>query len=199
MFHSKCLILPCIVSQDMLTSQTVAARIRVFDLILNLGVHAHLLEPVDDPLPIVEEDASEESCLNTEDQGTAGNVDIDVSIQQKMASAVENFERWLLTILFEVLHLLVQVINLFAISQTIYLTQKPFYEPCFWKLVCILEKAFSRYDYLKICAGYYEDGTMFLKAVFFTLFTWVIAYIIVVYWYGTILVSHFPPECEKIK
>ncbi|XP_028549500.1 uncharacterized protein LOC110099906 isoform X2 [Dendrobium catenatum] len=95
--------------EDMLTSQTVASRIRVFDLILNLGVHAHLLEPVVDDTPaIVEEDVREEPCLNNEDQGVEGNVNAEVSIQQKMASAVENFEQWLLTILFEVLHLLVQ-------------------------------------------------------------------------------------------
>ncbi|KAL0929165.1 hypothetical protein M5K25_001109 [Dendrobium thyrsiflorum] len=95
--------------EDMLTSQTVASRIRVFDLILNLGVHAHLLEPVVDDTPaIVEEDVREEPCLNNEEQGVEGNVNAEVSIQQKMASAVENFEQWLLTILFEVLHLLVQ-------------------------------------------------------------------------------------------
>ncbi|KAI0531463.1 hypothetical protein KFK09_001018 [Dendrobium nobile] len=95
--------------EDMLTSQTVASRIRVFDLILNLGVHAHLLEPVVDDTPaIVEEDVREEPCLNNEEQGVEGNVNAEVSIQQKMSSAVENFEQWLLTILFEVLHLLVQ-------------------------------------------------------------------------------------------
>ncbi|KAG0502931.1 hypothetical protein HPP92_003003 [Vanilla planifolia] len=97
--------------EDMLSSQSVPARIRVFDLILNLGVHAHLLEPVsyDDSPPIVEEEALQEPALNNEDQDEAGNVNDDVNMQERTASAIETFEHWLLVILFEVLHFLVQM------------------------------------------------------------------------------------------
>ncbi|KAG0498691.1 hypothetical protein HPP92_003382 [Vanilla planifolia] len=97
--------------EDMLSSQSVPARIRVFDLILNLGVHAHLLEPVsyDDSPPIVEEEALQEPALNNEDQDEAGNVNDDVNVQERTASAIETFEHWLLVILFEVLHFLVQM------------------------------------------------------------------------------------------
>ncbi|KAK1297953.1 hypothetical protein QJS10_CPB14g01498 [Acorus calamus] len=56
--------------EEMLLSPRVACRVRVFDLILNLGVHAHLLEPVlsDDPPAIEEDDSSQEPYINSEGQ-----------------------------------------------------------------------------------------------------------------------------------
>ncbi|PKA52462.1 hypothetical protein AXF42_Ash019088 [Apostasia shenzhenica] len=96
--------------EDMLNSQKVASRVRVFDLFLNLGVHAQLLEPVllEHTPAIAEEETSEEPGLNKESLPTAGISSADISIQRRMIAAIENFEAWLLAILFEVLLLLVQ-------------------------------------------------------------------------------------------
>nr|XP_029120236.1 uncharacterized protein LOC105044449 isoform X2 [Elaeis guineensis] len=97
--------------EGMLSSQRVASRIRAFDLILNLGVHAQLLEPMlhEDPPPIDEAKPLQEPSLTIEEQpGTQGKMDTESNMQRRMASAVDNFESWLLAILFEILHLLVQ-------------------------------------------------------------------------------------------
>ena len=89
----------------------MASRVRAFDLILNLGVHAHLLEPVlhEDSLTI-EEDETQESCLNEPEQPVE-KTNLESTMQQRMASAIDKFETWLLVILFEILQFLVQVIN----------------------------------------------------------------------------------------
>lgn len=127
--------------EDMLSSQTVASRVRVFDLILNLGVHAHLLEPMlDDETPAI---IAEEACLNTEDRELANNVHGDVSFHQRMDS-IKNFECWLLAILFEVLHLLVQTEENEEIVWASALS-------CLFYLVCDKSKILrSRLEYLDI-------------------------------------------------
>ncbi|KAK8949833.1 hypothetical protein KSP40_PGU006474 [Platanthera guangdongensis] len=127
--------------EDMLSSQTVASRVRVFDLILNLGVHAHLLEPVlDDETPAIIEN---EACLNTEGLELGNIVRGDVSLHQRMES-IKNFECWLLAILFEVLHLLVQTEEKEEIVWASALS-------CLFYLVCDRSKILrSRLEYLDI-------------------------------------------------
>uniref|UniRef100_A0A1D1YJE2 SANT domain-containing protein 2 n=1 Tax=Anthurium amnicola TaxID=1678845 RepID=A0A1D1YJE2_9ARAE len=95
--------------EDMLLSQRVVSRVRVFDILLNLGIHAHLLEPVlfDDPSSIGDRESSLEYQFNRERQLTAGR-EAESSTQQH-SSAIDNFESFLLVILFETLLLLVQV------------------------------------------------------------------------------------------
>ncbi|KAK9154262.1 hypothetical protein Sjap_001742 [Stephania japonica] len=97
--------------EEMLTSVRISSRARAFDLILNLGVHAHLLEPMlpDDPPPI-EEECSEEGYLNNERQLVPHEKEnTDYGKQNEMFSAINNFETWLLNILHETLLLVVQI------------------------------------------------------------------------------------------
>lgn len=97
----------------MLGSQRVASRARAFDFILNLGVHAQLLEPMllEDPQSSEVVKPLQEPYINNEEQpGTPGKMNNESSMQQRIFSAVDNFESWLLVILFEILRLLVQVI-----------------------------------------------------------------------------------------
>lgn len=96
----------------MLKSPRLASRVRAFDLILNLGVHAQLLEPVlpDDPPTIEEEETTEELYLSNEEQPGELIKKSEESDQQEMrSSAIDNFESWILSILYEILLLLVQV------------------------------------------------------------------------------------------
>lgn len=95
--------------EEILSSQNVASRVRAFDLILNLGVHAHLLEPLlhEDSLTIEEEDTSQESSLNNPDE-PVGKMNQESAMQQRMFSAIGKFETWLLVILFDILQFLVQ-------------------------------------------------------------------------------------------
>ncbi|KAE8718005.1 methylglutaconyl-CoA hydratase [Hibiscus syriacus] len=95
---------------EMLSSPRTTCRVRAFDLILNLAVHVHLLEPmiIDDSSPI-EEEYSQEILLNSEDQlTTQGMRKIDSSKKLGMPSATDKFESWILNILYEILLLLVQ-------------------------------------------------------------------------------------------
>lgn len=97
--------------QEMLCSTKAACRIRVFDLILNLGVHAQLLEPmVSDNATTIEEDYAQETFIDNENrlllQGTRTK---DLPKMSSTSSAIDNFESWILKILFEILLLLVQV------------------------------------------------------------------------------------------
>ncbi|XP_026413912.1 uncharacterized protein LOC113309656 [Papaver somniferum] len=97
--------------EEMLRSPRLASRVRAFDLILNLGVHAHLLEPMlpDDP-PTIEEEPAQESYPNNE--GTLGaevEGKTDSSKKNGTVSAVDKFESWILSILHEILLLLVQL------------------------------------------------------------------------------------------
>ncbi|XP_028778104.1 uncharacterized protein LOC114734633 isoform X2 [Neltuma alba] len=94
--------------EEMLSSSKTACRIRAFDLILNLGVHAHLLEPMmADDASAIEEDYSQEpyfddSQLMAQGSRKANSCNINIS------PAIENFESWILNILYEILLLLVQ-------------------------------------------------------------------------------------------
>ena len=97
--------------QEMLCSTNAACRIRVFDLILNLGVHAQLLEPkINDNATTIEEEYAQETFIDNENkmllQGTRTK---DLPKMSSTSSAIENFESWILKILFEILLLLVQV------------------------------------------------------------------------------------------
>ncbi|GLT31371.1 hypothetical protein SLA2020_061130 [Shorea laevis] len=96
--------------EEMLRSPKAACRMRAFDLILNLGVHGQLLEPVlSDDTTTIEEEYSEELTLNSEDKLTAeGTRKIDSVKKTEAFSAIDKFESWILSILFEVLLLLVQ-------------------------------------------------------------------------------------------
>ena len=96
-----------IISQEMLNSPRLASRSRAFDLILNLGVHGHLLEPMihDDISAIEEEPYFDNEALFA----TQGNRKPDYSRQMENSSATNNFETWILGILYEILLHLIQV------------------------------------------------------------------------------------------
>ena len=95
----------------MISSPSLASRVRAFDLILNLGVHAHLLEPmIADDGTSIEEDYSQESYFNNEAQLVAQEKRRTDSLKNMGASsAIDKFESWILSILYEILLLLVQV------------------------------------------------------------------------------------------
>jgi len=98
--------------QDILSSSETACRIRAFDLILNLGVHSHLLEPmIVDDASTIEEEYSQESYYDSNTQvmmedsrkGNSHN-------KSDTVSAIDSFEPWIINILYEILLLLVQVL-----------------------------------------------------------------------------------------
>ncbi|KAF3330486.1 hypothetical protein FCM35_KLT03840 [Carex littledalei] len=92
--------------EGILSSQKPFSKTRAFDLILNLGVHAHLLEPMlsEDVSPIIENDELPEgSYSKSEEQNSC------VENHPTKIAAIENFESWLLAVLFEILLLLVQM------------------------------------------------------------------------------------------
>ncbi|CAN1339027.1 hypothetical protein LINPERPRIM_LOCUS38300 [Linum perenne] len=96
--------------EEMLSSPKAACRVRAFDLILNLGVHAHLLEPmmVSDTSTI-EEEYTQESFLENEDKlATPDKTKADSVEKLDASSAISKFESWILNILCETLLLLVQ-------------------------------------------------------------------------------------------
>lgn len=85
-------------------------RTRAFDLIINLGVHAHLLEPVmNDITPTIEEEYSQESYFDGETELTTEEKAKNPSKTTGSSSAIEDFEAWILNILHEILLFLVQV------------------------------------------------------------------------------------------
>ncbi|XP_041000434.1 uncharacterized protein LOC121246368 [Juglans microcarpa x Juglans regia] len=96
--------------EDLLSSPKAACRTRAFDLILNLGVHAHLLEPViTDSASTIEEEYSQESYFENEAPLTIhGKGKSDSVKKMGTVSAIDNFESWILNILYEILLLLVQ-------------------------------------------------------------------------------------------
>ncbi|XVE99532.1 hypothetical protein REPUB_Repub03eG0207100 [Reevesia pubescens] len=96
--------------EEMLSSPRTACRMRAFDLILNLAVHAHLLEPmIIDDNSVIEEEYSQELLLNSEDQlSTQGIRKTDSAKKLGTSSAIDKFESWILNILYEILLLLVQ-------------------------------------------------------------------------------------------
>lgn len=96
--------------EEMLSCPRLASKVRAFDLIINLGVHAHLLEPMlpDDP-PIMEEESPQDLYLGKDGQVISQvKKNVDPSKQVEIASAIDRFESWLLNILYEILLLLVQ-------------------------------------------------------------------------------------------
>ncbi|KAG6466365.1 hypothetical protein ZIOFF_075856 [Zingiber officinale] len=98
--------------EGMLSSPRVASRARAFDFILNLGVHAQLLEPMllEDPTSPEAVKPLQEPYSNDEEQPTTPEkMNNESDMQQRIFTAIDNFESWLLVILFEVLRLLVQM------------------------------------------------------------------------------------------
>ncbi|XP_068669008.1 uncharacterized protein [Aristolochia californica] len=97
--------------EEMLRSQKLMSRVRAFDLILNLGVHAHLLEPMFPEMPptIEEEEPSQEPEFNNEQQYTTQEKRTgDYCKQAPSTTAIEQFESWILSILYEILLFLIQ-------------------------------------------------------------------------------------------
>ncbi|XP_022765204.1 uncharacterized protein LOC111310226 isoform X12 [Durio zibethinus] len=99
--------------EEMLSSPRTACRVRAFDLILNLAVHAHLLEPmIIDDNSAIEEEYSQELLLNGEDQLTTQGIrKLDSAKKLGTSSAIDKFESWILNILYEILLLLVQLLE----------------------------------------------------------------------------------------
>lgn len=99
----------------MLSSPRSTCRVRAFDLILNLGVHAHLLEPIVlDENSTIEEEYSQESYLTEESQfNSQGKKNPDSPNNISATSSINKFESWILNILYEILLLLVQVCMIF--------------------------------------------------------------------------------------
>ncbi|KAI5071011.1 hypothetical protein GOP47_0013262 [Adiantum capillus-veneris] len=124
--------------EGMLGSSTIAARVRCFDLILNLGIHGHLLEPMQmEEQSVLGEESIEASALlasagpfssskrglNLEEafraeerlelmrpQESSGSFKAPVDkVDGSTPEAVKLFELWLLQILFEMLLFLVQI------------------------------------------------------------------------------------------
>ncbi|XP_042476064.1 uncharacterized protein LOC122057826 isoform X2 [Macadamia integrifolia] len=125
--------------EDMLSSPRLASKVRAFDLILNLGVHAHLLEPMlpDDP-PSIGEESSQEAYIDNGQLAAQEKKNIDSSKHSGTSSAIDKFESWLLSILYEVLLLLVQVIKmLLEISR-----EHSWAEAVHCKLICMLTNMF---------------------------------------------------------
>ncbi|KAK7295703.1 hypothetical protein RJT34_18614 [Clitoria ternatea] len=96
--------------EEILSSSKTACRARAFDIILNLGVHAHLLEPMTaDDASTIEEEYAQESYYDSDTQvmvqgSTKGNS----QNKSDTVSAIDHFESWILNILYEILLLLVQ-------------------------------------------------------------------------------------------
>ncbi|KAI3721282.1 hypothetical protein L2E82_32288 [Cichorium intybus] len=89
--------------EEMLSSTQLTSKVRAFDLILNLGVHGHLLEPlIADDASTIEEEYTQEPYL---DKKMSIKTDY---LKAESLSAINNFESWILCILYEVLLLLVQ-------------------------------------------------------------------------------------------
>ncbi|CAO2826135.1 unnamed protein product [Amaranthus hypochondriacus] len=95
--------------EDMVCSPRLSSRTRAFDLILNLAVHAHLLEPVvADDVSTIDEEFSQELSLDSEAQVGNPSKKTDSHKNVGDSSAIDNFETWILNILYAILLLLVQ-------------------------------------------------------------------------------------------
>ncbi|CAN4097716.1 unnamed protein product [Withania somnifera] len=96
--------------EEMMNSTCLESKSRAFDLILNLGVHAHLLEPpTTDDASIIEEEYCKETFLDCETQlSLEGNEKSDYLKKAGNSSAIDKFEYWILGILYEILLHLVQ-------------------------------------------------------------------------------------------
>ncbi|KNA10940.1 hypothetical protein SOVF_139590 [Spinacia oleracea] len=96
--------------EDMICSPRLSSRTRAFDLILNLAVHAHLLEPVvPNDVSTIDEDYPQESILDNEAQVGIQRKGTDSDKNTGDSSAIDDFESWILSILCEILLLLVQI------------------------------------------------------------------------------------------
>ncbi|XP_059628165.1 uncharacterized protein LOC132270969 [Cornus florida] len=97
--------------EEMLSSSSSVSKARAFDLILNLGVHAHLLEPVIlDDSSAIEEDYFPESYFDNEAQvAKQGKRKTDNFKKMDNSMAINNFEAWIIGILYEILLHLVQI------------------------------------------------------------------------------------------
>ncbi|GAB4854844.1 hypothetical protein Ancab_023429 [Ancistrocladus abbreviatus] len=96
--------------EDMVSSPRLSSRTRAFDLILNLAVHAHLLEPVvPDDVSTIEEEYSQEHFYEDDAKLEMQRNIADSFKRTGSISAIDNFESWILSILYEVLVLLVQI------------------------------------------------------------------------------------------
>lgn len=96
--------------QKILYAPRLASKCRAFDLILNLGVHAKLLEPlVADDVSTTEEEYSQEPYLDIGTQlANQGTVKPDY-YKTGNSSAIDKPEAWILGILSEILPHTVQV------------------------------------------------------------------------------------------
>lgn len=97
----------------MLSSQKSPARTKAFDLILNLGIHAHLLEPmIVENAPLIEKSETVNHSYMNNEYGSSMDEQraTEPEQEQRVSPAIDQFESWLLKIMFEVLLLLVQVI-----------------------------------------------------------------------------------------
>lgn len=95
--------------EEMLTSPKPSSRCRAFDLILNLGVHAHLLEPMilhDDNT--IEEEYSQEPYYDDTTQPTDQGKRAPEHSNIEASLAISKFEIWILGILYEILLHLIQ-------------------------------------------------------------------------------------------
>lgn len=96
--------------EDMVCSPRLSSRTRAFDLILNLAVHAQLLEPVvPDDVSTIDEEYSQESSMDSEAQVGIQRKRTDSQKNRGDSSAIDNFETWILNILYEILLLLVEI------------------------------------------------------------------------------------------
>lgn len=93
--------------EEMVNSPRLASRSRAFDLILNLGVHGHLLEPIilDDTATVEEETFLDNEVIFS----PQGKRESDFTKKMGNSSAINNFETWILGILYEILLHLVQI------------------------------------------------------------------------------------------
>ncbi|RLM62311.1 uncharacterized protein C2845_PM14G11530 [Panicum miliaceum] len=98
--------------EGMLSSQKTSARTKALDLILNLGVHAHLLEPmVVQDAPLIDKSETVNHSYLSNEYGSSIDEPraAEPEEEPKISPAIDQFESWLLKILFEVLLLLVQM------------------------------------------------------------------------------------------
>ncbi|KAL6839292.1 hypothetical protein ACP4OV_030964 [Aristida adscensionis] len=92
--------------EGMLSSKKSTARTKALDLILNLGVHAHLLEPmVIEVAPVIDKPYLRNEYGSSTDEPRPAEPEEG----NKISPAIDQFESWILKILFEVLLLLVQM------------------------------------------------------------------------------------------
>jgi len=98
--------------EGMLSSQKTSARTKALDLILNLGVHAHLLEPmVVEDAPLIDKSETVHHSYLSNEYGSSIDEPraAEPEEEPKISPAIDQIESWLLKILFEVLLVLVQM------------------------------------------------------------------------------------------